>query len=268
MTQGWLARWAHTCERALATVLVCLKYFFGYLLVAPRRTVHFLWGIGHHILEYDRRHAGAQITQRSFKEIFPGIEQVDVTLTNPSWRDGNVTMAELYALCAIARHLRIQTALEIGTYHGLVMSQLVRNTEDKTRLFTLDLPQQGLEGLGRPVAPGEDLYIQKAAIGEKITQLPEHLRRRVTQLYGDSAQFDFHPYAGQIDLVFIDGSHAYHYVAHDSQEAFRMRSPRGLIVWQDYLTWPDVTRYLNELRHSHPLVQIEGTSLVVYDPHA
>jgi predicted O-methyltransferase YrrM len=175
-------------------------------------------------------------------------------------------MAELYLLCAIARHQRIRSALEIGTFRGLVMASLARNTEPEARLITVDLRQEDVRHLRHPLAPGEALYVQKATIGEKIVKLPEELRRRVMQLYGDSAQLDFSPYYGQVDLVFIDGSHQYEYVAHDSHEAFRMRSPGGMIIWQDYLVWPDVTRYLNKLSHEYPLVRVANTSLVLYRP--
>ncbi|MBI4323485.1 MAG: class I SAM-dependent methyltransferase [Candidatus Omnitrophica bacterium] len=261
---GW-ARW-HLLERILTGAIVLPKYLTVCLVVSPRKAHRFFWSLGHHVLAYEHTHTQARIPAQPIEGMFPGIERVEVTLADASWEDGNVSMVELYLLCAIARHQRIRSALEIGTFRGLVMASLARNTEPDTRLLTVDLRQEDLGRLRRPLALGEALYVQKAKIGEKIANLPEELRSRVTQLYGDSTQLDFSPYYGRIDLVFIDGSHQYDYVAHDSQEAFRMRSPQGMIIWQDYLVWPDVTRYLNRLSREHPLVRVAGTSLVLYRP--
>ena len=245
---------------------VCAKYLLLYPLLAPRRTVHFLWMLGHQILSYNRSEAHAQIPSKTLEAIFPGIERVEVTLADASYRDGNMTTRELYTLCALARHLQTRSVLEIGTFDGLVITHLARNTDSEAHLVTVDLGPEDLQHLRWPLAPGEATYVKKPTIGEKIDQLPPGERSRIKQLYGDSTQLDFQSYYNQVDLVFIDGSHRYEYVEHDSQEAFRMRSPQGIIVWHDYLSWPDVTRYLNRLRHQYPIFHIEGTSFVVYQP--
>ena len=90
---------------------------------------------------------------------------------------------------------------------------------------------------------------------------------RITQLYGDSASFDFSPWYGQMDFVFVDGAHAYNYVVNDTNIALKLLNPRGgIIIWHDYGVWKGVTRALNELREnmpSLPLVHIKDTSLIV-----
>ena len=54
---------------------------------------------------------------------------------------------------------------------------------------------------------------------------PEQLsEKQITQLYGDSANFDFSPYAGRMGLVFVDGSHSYDYVLQDTASALRLAS--------------------------------------------
>ena len=57
---------------------------------------------------------------------------------------------------------------------------------------------------------------------------------KITQLFGDSKSFDAAPYAGQCDLVFVDGSHAYSYVKNDTEKALAMTRPGGVILWHDY----------------------------------
>lgn len=46
----------------------------------------------------------------------------------------------------------------------------------------------------------------------------------------DSTQFDFSPYYGAVDFVFIDGSHLAADLEKDSQAALKMISPHGLSI--------------------------------------
>ena len=73
---------------------------------------------------------------------------------------------------------------------------------------------------------------------------------KIVQLYGDSGTFDFSPYSGHVDLMFVDGAHSYEYVLSDSDAAHRMVKPGGLILWHDYDSrwFPGVTRALNQLQ--------------------
>ena len=70
-----------------------------------------------------------------------------------------------------------------------------------------------------------------------------------------------------MDFVFVDGSHSYDYVLHDSETALQLlRQGQGVVLWHDYGKWPEVTRALEELSHNSPkfssLKHIDGTSLV------
>ena len=91
-------------------------------------------------------------------------------------------------------------------------------------------------------------------------------------LLGDSADFDFTPYENRMDMVFVDGSHAYSYVVNDTHVARRLlRDGRGVIVWHDYADGPaaftGVVKALHEFQESDPyyrnMRRIQGTSLVV-----
>jgi len=62
-----------------------------------------------------------------------------------------------------------------------------------------------------------------------------------------------------------DGSHAFRDVLADSAAALRMRSPAGLIIWDDYHgATPGVVRALNKLARELSLVRITHTRLAVY----
>ena len=84
-------------------------------------------------------------------------------------------------------------------------------------------------------------------VGWRYKTTPE--AGKITQLLCDSAVFDFSDYAGKMDLVFVDGSHASAYVRSDTENAFRLIHPvTGVIVWHDYGNeFPDVKTHLNNL---------------------
>jgi len=50
------------------------------------------------------------------------------------------------------------------------------------------------------------------------------------------------------DLVFIDGDHSYQAVAENFRLALTMLASGGVILFHDALSWPDVNRFLEELK--------------------
>ena len=183
---------------------------------------------------------------------------------------GNVSLTELTVIAAICAARRPETIFEIGTFDGRTTLNLVENSPPETRIYTLDLPANQIDETEHALAPGEDVFVRKRGSGARFVSSP--FASRITQLYGDSARFDFFPYRRGIDLVFVDASHAYEYVLADSRTALELLRPGGVILWHDYGTgdWPGVNRALNELHREEPrfarLRWIENTSLVVLGP--
>jgi len=166
-------------------------------------------------------------------------------------------------LTALASLLECDSIFEFGTYRGDSAWLLAHNLP-KAHVYTLDLP--GPEALGRAeleLTDGSE-YFEKWDRGVRFRGTPEG--ERITQLFGDSATFDFAPYSGDIDLVFIDASHSYSYVRSDTEAAFGMLSELGTIVWDDYTYYPGIYAYLNEIAPSldRPIFHIAGTRLAVY----
>ncbi|MBF0354616.1 MAG: class I SAM-dependent methyltransferase [Alphaproteobacteria bacterium] len=90
---------------------------------------------------------------------------------------------------------------------------------------------------------------------------------KITQLFGDSKEFDPEPWLGRCDLVFVDGSHAYSYVVSDTQKALAMVKPGGLVLWHDYRgprRIKGVWKALNELADRLDLKHVKDTSLIVW----
>lgn len=91
---------------------------------------------------------------------------------------------------------------------------------------------------------------------------------RIKQHRVNTRKLDYGALDGPYDLVFVDASHEYEDVLHDSRRALEMVSPGGLIIWDDYQpAVPGVVRALNEmLEGGCPIVRIASTRLAVHRP--
>lgn len=177
--------------------------------------------------------------------------------------DGNVSLLELAILARSVVVAQPRVLLEIGTYDGRTTLNLAANAPADARVFTLDLPATNAPELS--VAEGDKRYINKPASGARFAGTA--LGSRITQLFGDSATFDFKPYAGKVEWMFIDGAHSAEYVRNDSRVAREvMAATGGWIFWHDYGAWDGVTEALNGLA-ADPwfagLKHVRGTALAV-----
>jgi predicted O-methyltransferase YrrM len=190
-----------------------------------------------------------------------------IRLVETDKADGNVNLAELAILAqAAAANPPGSSVVEIGTFDGRTTLNLAVNAAEAS-VFTLDLPPD--ERALYALAPGERQYVDKPQPGARFRDCDpawQAAARRITQLIGDSATFDWAPYAGRAGLVFVDGSHAYEYVRKDSETAMRLVARGGLVLWHDYGRWEGVSRALDELEAERNLGlrHIAGTSLVVW----
>ncbi len=183
-----------------------------------------------------------------------GIDKVSV--------EGSVVRHCPLVLAALATLLQCDSIFEFGTYRGDTSWLLAHNLPD-ARIFTLDLPgPDAVEHAELDITDHE--YFENWNRGARFRGTPE--ARRITQLFGDSATFDFAPYSGKMDLVYVDASHSYSYARSDTEAAFGMLSETGTIVWDDYTYYPGLYAYLNELAPNldRPLFHLLGTRLALY----
>jgi len=200
----------------------------------------------------DVRQVQFTLPERPLSELFPGVEFVLVStpvseLYRP--RDMVVPLAELLTLAAICRYQKPKRIFEIGTYTGSSTLVMSLNASHETEILTLDL------------APGD-------LIGSAFRDTTQS--SRIQQLYGNSLSFDFSAYNGTMDLVLVDANHSYECVKSDTEKAFALLRPGGVIVWDDY-RWLEihaecsgVTLFLNELQATRPLYSIAGTRFAIY----
>lgn len=180
-------------------------------------------------------------------------DSIEVAVKEPDNADGNVSPLELMVISAMVGKHGKTACFEIGTFDGRTALNLAANTPDACRIYTLDLPPADLQKTSLDVARGDEKFILKETSGARFAGRPEAMR--ITQLWGDSATFDYKPYAGKMDLVFVDGAHSYEYVKKDTETALRLLKPEGgVILWHDYGSpyWKGLTRAINELPMHFP----------------
>lgn len=188
----------------------------------------------------------------------------EICLIEAEERYGNVSTLELAVINSLVRGRRPEAIFEIGTFDGRTTLNLAANAPPNARVLTLDLPAELADGTAFELDENDRVYIQKPEPGARFKGNP--LSQRIVQLRGDSATFDYTQFLGQMELVFVDGSHSYAYVLNDSHMAMRLLGQRGIIIWHDYgCDCEGVTRALNELFGSRAefknLKHIRGTRL-------
>lgn len=214
------------------------------------------------------RYHGVREAWSTVKRLGSAVENVEVReipCVQNARVEGYIDDPNRGALAALCQGIGARTFLEIGTNRGRTAWTVARNNPE-IRVYTIDLPgQEAIEEVALDVNESDrGFFVEDWDRGEAFVGTPEG--ERIEQLWGDSATFDFSPYEGKIDVVFIDGAHSYSYVKNDTEAALNMLTETGLIAWDDYPAIPGVYGYINEIatRLEPPPFHILGTRLVVY----
>jgi predicted O-methyltransferase YrrM len=199
---------------------------------------------------------------KNVKEVLPHSDYTEISLflgTDEFWiNDVPSGGSDLVSLCLITRLVRPRRIFEIGTYRGYTALQFAANAPE-AEIFTLDLPQGSTTLLPITVKDKELAPVEK---GETLKGRKD--AAKIHRLLGDSASFDFSPYAKNIDLFFIDGAHTYEYVKNDTLKALECCHSGSVIMWHDYgrRGVNGVSRWLNEFVKSHfPVYRVPNGSL-------
>lgn len=194
---------------------------------------------------------------------FPGLPKMRAVIqgaVRTSSSRGNVSAQELIILSSVCALKRPQKIVEFGTYDGLTTLHFAMNSPHDAQVITLDLsPDDPLR-----VPDTEDtFYTRGVVVGSHFEGSDES--RRIRQVFGDSRKFNHKELHKQVDFIFVDGGHTYEIVKSDSEKAFDMLSPGGVIFWHDYsFVHAGVYSYLNEITGRVPLITLPGTSLVFH----
>ena len=135
--------------------------------------------------------------------------------------EGGSTTIDLALLKALARRYDPCRYFEIGSWRGESVANVATVAAE---CISLSLSDDEMRQAG-----WNDRYVATAKFFSR------HLKN-VVHLGHDSRTFDYSPYLGTCDLVFIDGDHSYDGVRADTEHAFRLlRDERSVIVWHDYV---------------------------------
>lgn len=215
---------------------------------------------------------GIKLRLKSLRPLIPGVAIADlidpagtILLEEGEGIDGQISFPELVYICHLVKKLAPHVIFEFGTFTGRTTINMAKNTGVPTQIYTLDIPHEQADTTILPVDVDDKKYIRTAWRG---TYLANRDGGHIATLSGDSASFDFSPYEGKADFIFVDGSHSYEYVLNDSRAALRLlKDQGGMIVWHDYncIYWEGVTKALDELYTTDAsfkdLRYIEGTNM-------
>ena len=216
-----------------------------------------------------RFHTRAKIRPLPWAEIFQKLSVApvaQVTLPGPDTELGDVGGPDGYhALAALAQALQPKTVFEFGTYLGVSACTLAMNTPPDCRIYTMDLPDPAVATAVPKLNEIDQRHIVRSRfrVGEAFLRTP--FKDRIVQLRENSLSFRAETCVANIDLVYVDGGHSLPLVTQDTENAFRMLSASGTILWDDYFhLYPDVVAFLDQLAGQYPLFAIPGTNFVLY----
>lgn len=234
----------------------------SYAVLKPKS----LGGLCEKILDHHIQKEGIHLPRVTCEEFlsqnFPSMAKVDIHNTfaiAPGTR--GITLEEAAVVGILTQASQAKYCLEFGTYRGWTSSFLASMIPEGGQIYTLDLPE------GQPAAlevkQRDEYGLKSMQIGEVFRNNPSY-SRKITQLTGDSASFDFSSIGVSFDLVFIDGAHSAAYIQSDTENAFCVVHAGSLIVWHDYKSsCPEVVHYLDRLAERRKLWHILDTSLVI-----
>jgi predicted O-methyltransferase YrrM len=256
--------WFFTTRPLMALGILCRIIVHG--ILHPRFLFDFLCQIIFLIAEFRRKLPGRIKNFRESKlcqeiERHPSLSKSNYFNFNP----GNIRPTEAQVMAGLIEHLKPQALFEFGTFNGFSTLHMAQNSPEDAKVYTLDLP------------PNYDAHDFKHDIGEAYWDITtiglnnkrwfhnDPCRPKIVELLGDSMTFDCSPYYGKIDFVFIDANHSYAYVLKDTENAFKMLTPRGVILWHDYeYSHRGIVKILGDLALTRKIYYIEQTRYAVF----
>jgi SAM-dependent methyltransferase len=224
----------------------------------PHRLAQFAKSLCKFPVEYRAAKAQESIPALTFTELFgssAGLQlSVDpVALDRHGW---NVKLHEEIYISAAVQTLKPKRIFEIGTFDGNTTRRLAEAAPNDAEVFTLDLPEAMFNATQDPHA------FSGSRVGERYADSPA--RHKITQIRADATTFDFSPFYGTMDFVFVDAAHDYPHGRIDTQNALRMVRPGGTILWHDFEPyWSGLVHAVCEVTAGFQLCRLGGTSFAV-----
>ena len=182
--------------------------------------------------------------------------QLSVTRAQLARHAWNVRLDEELQIGLLIRCMNAKRLFEIGTFNGSTTRCMAEAAGPDAVVYTLDLPPAQFDSEQSPE------NFSGSMVGSVYRGTSEE--PRITQLLGDSRTFDYGPYAGTMDFVFVDAAHDYKHGIVDSRNALKLVRPGGLIVWHDFVPhWAGLVHAIREATEGMPLRRLGGTSMAL-----
>lgn len=261
----FLLKFIYYFSRLISFVFISIRVVIQGI-ISPKILFNFLFGVVTEIAEFHKRCRKNPInfnTTDLYKDI---VSQIFLSKSNCFNVDfGSIRPQEAQVVGALLVKLQPKNIFEFGTYKGFSTLHLLENSSNDTKIFTLDLPlaQDSANFRHDLVEAHRDMKNIEHNTERYFVKSPR--KNQIIELFGDSMTFDYSPYVGKIDFIFIDANHSYSYVKSDTENALKMLSSGGVILWHDYdFIHPGIFKYINELSRSKKIYFIERTRYAFY----
>lgn len=178
------------------------------------------------VLDKEAEKKDSVIKRYGLKYGLPTIDILDLftsfeeSLQPYSYLEGTSQTIDIALLKALARRYDHCRYLEIGSWRGESVANVASIADE---CISISFSDEEMRQLGF-----SNKFIQNNYFFSKDLKNVTHIRH-------NSRTFDFSPFLGSIDLVFVDGDHSYEGVKIDTHNAFRLlRDHSSVIVWHDY----------------------------------
>lgn len=158
-------------------------------------------------------------------DLFPNFSE---SINSFAFLDGGSLPTDIALLKALSKKFDDCSYFEIGTWRGESVVNLAENAKE---CFTLNLSKEDILAIG-----GSQKYADLHGFFSKN-------KPNITQLEGNSMNFDFKALDKKFDLIFIDGNHVYDFVKNDTEKIFKhLLHEKSIVVWHDYAYTPEKLR--------------------------
>jgi hypothetical protein len=191
-------------------------------------------------------------------ENFDFNNELKLKLTNLEFKSGNISLFELFCICAIIKVRSPELVMEFGTFNGRTTINIANNLPDDSKIITFDLPfdQNAKKGTlfkvktKFPLADGKtDPNDELGFVGhEKLFKDHFYYKfGKIKQIWADTGSIDSksEEWNNKADLFFIDASHTFENCYNDSKTAYEIIKQFGIIIWHDYGGWDGVTKAID-----------------------
>jgi predicted O-methyltransferase YrrM len=178
-------------------------------------------------------------------DVIPNFSETEIHIRQCPVGAWSTPLIDVFVVIKAALGFRSRRILELGSYRGDTARLLAENTGDDVTICAVDVDEKhGASYRGLDVA-------------RKITRKTGRIS---PELFALDEKFD---------LIFVDADHDYASVMNDTEVAFKILAPEGVILWHDYRQdayfhgMCGVPEVLNEFSKPRAIYAICGTMLAI-----